>query len=44
MLTVDGTELYFTYPVDNQAIVIPETIDENRALTGSISDGTVSMA
>lgn len=34
MLKVDGDELYYAYLVDNQAIVIPETIDAIRALTG----------
>lgn len=34
MLKVEGNELYYAYVVDNQAIVIPETIDAIRALTG----------
>ena len=34
MLTVAGDELFYAYLVDNQAIVIPETIDAIRALTG----------
>lgn len=34
MLRVEGTELFYAYMVDNQAIVIPETIDAIRALTG----------
>ncbi|WP_339869687.1 type II glyceraldehyde-3-phosphate dehydrogenase [uncultured Algoriphagus sp.] len=34
MLKVAGNELYYAYVVDNQAIVIPETIDAIRALTG----------
>jgi glyceraldehyde-3-phosphate dehydrogenase (NAD(P)) len=34
MLTVQGDELFYAYMVDNQAIVIPETIDAIRALTG----------
>jgi glyceraldehyde-3-phosphate dehydrogenase (NAD(P)) len=34
MLKVEGDELYYAYVVDNQAIVIPETIDAIRALTG----------
>ncbi|WP_421753623.1 type II glyceraldehyde-3-phosphate dehydrogenase [Croceimicrobium sp.] len=34
MLKVEGNELYYAYLVDNQAIVIPETIDAIRALTG----------
>ncbi|PZX51530.1 glyceraldehyde 3-phosphate dehydrogenase (NAD(P)+) [Algoriphagus ratkowskyi] len=34
MLKVEGNELYYAYVVDNQAIVIPETIDAIRSLTG----------
>ncbi|AVR46585.1 type II glyceraldehyde-3-phosphate dehydrogenase [Christiangramia fulva] len=34
MLKVQGDELFYAYVVDNQAIVIPETIDAIRALTG----------
>src|SRR3546814_12590937 len=34
MLTVEGDELFYAYMVDNQAIVIPDTIDAIRALTG----------
>ncbi len=34
MLKVEGNELFYAYVVDNQAIVIPETIDAIRALTG----------
>lgn len=34
MLKVEGVELFYAYVVDNQAIVIPETIDAIRALTG----------
>ncbi len=34
MLKVEGDELYYAYVVDNQAIVIPETVDAIRALTG----------
>lgn len=33
MLKVKGDELFYAYVVDNQAIVIPETIDAIRALT-----------
>ena len=36
-LAVQGNELFYTYMVDNQAIVIPETIDAVRALTGTAS-------
>lgn len=34
MLSIEGDELFYAYLVDNQAIVIPETIDAIRALTG----------
>ncbi|WP_293678493.1 type II glyceraldehyde-3-phosphate dehydrogenase [uncultured Phenylobacterium sp.] len=34
MLKVHGDELFYAYMVDNQAIVIPETIDAIRALSG----------
>ncbi|MFX3626051.1 MAG: type II glyceraldehyde-3-phosphate dehydrogenase [bacterium] len=34
MLKVTDSELFYAYVVDNQAIVIPETIDAIRALTG----------
>lgn len=33
MLKVQGEALYYAYMVDNQAIVVPETIDAIRALT-----------
>ena len=36
-LAVQGKELFYTYMVDNQAIVIPENIDAIRALTGTAS-------
>jgi len=36
-LAVQGRELFYTYMVDNQAIVIPETIDAIRALAGTAS-------
>jgi glyceraldehyde-3-phosphate dehydrogenase (NAD(P)) len=36
-LAVRGDELFYTYMVDNQAIVIPETIDAIRALAGTAS-------
>ena len=32
VLTVDGDEAFLTYQVDNEAIVVPETIDAIRAL------------
>src|SRR3546814_1391336 len=34
MLKVEGDELFYAYMVDNQAVVIPDTIDAIRALTG----------
>ena len=34
MLKVEEDELFYAYMVDNQAIVIPDTIDAIRALTG----------
>lgn len=44
MLKVEGDELFYAYMVDNQAIVIPETIDAIRALSGSISNADESIA
>jgi glyceraldehyde-3-phosphate dehydrogenase (NAD(P)) len=44
MLRVQGDELFYAYMVDNQAIVIPETIDAIRALTGRIADPAASIA
>ena len=43
MLKVEGDELFYAYMVDNQAIVIPETIDAIRALTGTISTAEESI-
>jgi glyceraldehyde-3-phosphate dehydrogenase (NAD(P)) len=43
-LSVKGTGLYFNYQVYNQAIVIPETIDAIRALTGIEQQGKKSIA
>jgi glyceraldehyde-3-phosphate dehydrogenase (NAD(P)) len=43
ILTVNGTELYYTYQVYNEAIVVPETIDAIRALTGLVEDGRESI-
>lgn len=42
-LTVEGNEAYYTYQVFNQAIVVPETIDAMRALTGSEQNGGRSI-
>ena len=44
MLRVQGDELFYAYMVDNQAIVIPETIDAIRALRGTIRDARASIA
>ena len=44
MLKVVGDELFYAYVVDNQAIVIPETIDAIRALTGIEVDGAKSIS
>mgnify|MGYP002790021756 CR=1 FL=1 len=35
LIQVKGNELFYAYMVDNQAIVIPETIDAIRALSGT---------
>jgi glyceraldehyde-3-phosphate dehydrogenase (NAD(P)) len=44
MLKVQGSELFYGYMVDNQAIVVPETIDAIRALTKAESEGKASIA
>lgn len=44
MLTVQGDELFYAYMVDNQAIIIPETIDAIRALTNTEPNGPASIA
>lgn len=44
MLTVKGDELFYAYMVDNQAIVIPETIDAIRALAGVQADPMASIS
>jgi glyceraldehyde-3-phosphate dehydrogenase (NAD(P)) len=43
MLKVQGDELFYAYMVDNQAIVIPETIDAIRALIGHETSGPRSI-
>jgi len=43
MLKVVNDELFYAYVVDNQAIVIPETIDAIRALTGIEMDAQKSI-
>ena len=40
----DGGEVYLAYHVPNEAIVIPETIDAIRAMTGLEGDPSVSIA
>jgi glyceraldehyde-3-phosphate dehydrogenase (NAD(P)) len=42
-LAVEGKEAFYNYVVDNQAIVIPETVDAIRALVGS-ADAKSSIA
>lgn len=44
VLTVNGNEVYYTYQVDNQAIVVPENIDAIRALCGAVGDAQESIA
>lgn len=44
MLRVDGDEAFYAYLVDNQAIVVPETIDAIRALTGLEANASASIA
>ncbi|NOZ71591.1 MAG: type II glyceraldehyde-3-phosphate dehydrogenase [Chloroflexi bacterium] len=43
VLTVQGKELYYTYQVYNEAIVVPENIDAIRALAGTVTDGRTSI-
>lgn len=43
VLTVNGQELYYTYQVYNEAIVVPENIDAIRALAGSVERGEDSI-
>jgi glyceraldehyde-3-phosphate dehydrogenase (NAD(P)) len=43
MLAVQGSEVFYAYLVDNQAIVIPETIDAIRALTELERDPRASI-
>lgn len=42
-LTVKDNELFYNYQVYNQAIVVPETIDAVRALTGIEENGLSSI-
>jgi glyceraldehyde-3-phosphate dehydrogenase (NAD(P)) len=43
MLRVQNDELFYAYMVDNQAIVIPETIDAIRALIGTVRTASESI-
>jgi len=43
VIEVNGDEVYYTYQVDNQAIVIPENIDAIRALAGTVEDAHESI-
>ncbi|MFQ5795339.1 MAG: type II glyceraldehyde-3-phosphate dehydrogenase [Candidatus Bipolaricaulia bacterium] len=43
VLTVNGSEVYYTYQVYNEAIVVPESVDAIRALTGIVADGRESI-
>ncbi len=44
LVAVEGRELFYSYMVDNQAIVIPETVDAIRALAGRATDAATSIA
>jgi glyceraldehyde-3-phosphate dehydrogenase (NAD(P)) len=44
LVTVQDDEVFYAYMVDNQAIVIPETIDAIRAVTGREKTARASMA
>jgi len=44
VLAVRGREAIYTYQVFNEAIVVPETVDAIRALTGRVTDGAASIA
>ncbi|MDN2565550.1 type II glyceraldehyde-3-phosphate dehydrogenase [Aquibium sp. A9E412] len=44
LVTVEGDEAFYVYMVDNQAIVVPETVDAIRALTGRERDAAASIA
>ncbi|QGG94106.1 type II glyceraldehyde-3-phosphate dehydrogenase [Actinomarinicola tropica] len=43
-LAADDREVYLTFQVHNEAIVVPETVDCVRALTGIEVDGAASIA
>lgn len=44
LVEVKGSELFYAYMVDNQAIVIPETIDAIRALSARTKSATESIS
>jgi glyceraldehyde-3-phosphate dehydrogenase (NAD(P)+) (phosphorylating) len=44
LVTVQGDEAFYAYMVDNQAIVIPETIDAIRALSGKVKAADASIS
>ncbi len=43
-IAANGREIYLTYQVDNEAIVVPENVDAIRALTGVETDADASIA
>ena len=43
LLTAQGDEAFYAYAVDNQAIVIPETVDAIRALAGTERSAEASI-
>lgn len=43
LVAIEGRELFYCYMVDNQAIVIPESIDAIRALAASTTDPEASI-
>jgi glyceraldehyde-3-phosphate dehydrogenase (NAD(P)) len=43
-IPVQGDELFYAYMVDNQAILIPETIDAIRGLSGTVKGASESIA
>ncbi|MCB0361307.1 MAG: type II glyceraldehyde-3-phosphate dehydrogenase, partial [Bdellovibrionales bacterium] len=44
LIETRGQEVFYAYMVDNQAIVIPETIDAIRALDGTVVNAEESIA
>jgi glyceraldehyde-3-phosphate dehydrogenase (NAD(P)) len=43
-IATTGREIFLTYQVDNEAIVVPENIDAIRAVTASETDAAASIA